>query len=310
MIKKTRHLLEYCALRLFVFVFNLLPERTVGRIARALGFLWYFLDPKHRHIALGNIRCAFPDMDESVRRRIVRESYGNVIETFITFPRIASLTAEKVGRLFDFQCTEYYEQAKKKGRGVFLLTGHLGNWELAAAAHSIREGGMMAVAKDIHNPYIDTYIKALRRSAGIEVVRPRNAVFRLLRALKHGRTIAMLLDQNTLRHEAVYVQFFNRPAATQYAMALMALKTGAVVVPGYIFRNPVRDGYIIRYEKPIELQDDGDREQAVVKWTQYFTAVLERHIRSMPAQWFWVHDRYKTARTDPGRSGQEKAGLR
>ncbi len=310
MIKKIRHLSEYLALRVLVFVLNMLPERTIGRIAGVLGFLWYYLDPKHRHIALKNISYAFPEMDEDTRRRIVRQSYGNILATFISFPRIAALNASRVDRHFDFQCTENYEHAKNMGKGVFLLTGHLGNWELAAAAHSIKNGGLIAVAKDIHNPYIDAYIKALRRSAGIEVVRPRNAVFRLLRALKHGKTIAMLLDQNTLRHEAVFVKFFNRPAATQYAMALMALKTGAAVVPGYIVKNPVRKGYIIRYEEPIIPTDDGDREQAVVNWTQCFTSVLERLIKYMPAQWFWVHDRYKTARTDPGISGQQKIDLR
>ncbi len=294
MLKKIRYRIEYVFLRSIIFFFNSLSDTTISVISERVGSLWYSIDRKHRSIAHTNIGYAFPEMSIDERTRIVKESYKNIITTFMTFPRIGKFNISNTQELFEFQCTEYYEQAKARGKGVFLLTSHLGNWEFAAAAHSIKNNGLVAVAKDIHNPYIDKYIKALRTSSGIEVVRPRNAVFRLMRALKQGKTIAMLLDQNTLKHEAVFVNFFGRPAATQYAMALMAIKTGAAVVPGYVIKNPVRKGYIIRYEKPIIPTDEKNREQALIKWTQYFTDVIERHIKSMPAQWFWVHNRFKT----------------
>jgi KDO2-lipid IV(A) lauroyltransferase len=234
-------------------------------------------------------------MNEDDRNRILKENYKNIIKTFILFPRISGFNADNIEETFEFQCEEYYEKAVKRGKGVFVLTGHLGNWEFAAAAQSLRHGGLVAVAKDIHNPYIDGYIKALRKSALIDVVRPRNAVFKLLRSLKRGKTIAMLLDQNTLRHEAVFVDFFGRPAATQYAMALMALKTGAAIVPGFITPNCVSGGYTIRYEKPIFVDDIQDKEQATRTLTQQFTTILENQIKRVPGQWFWVHDRFKTA---------------
>ncbi|MGB9736044.1 MAG: lysophospholipid acyltransferase family protein [bacterium] len=294
MIKKIRYFLEYAGLRTMVFFFNMLTEKQIGYVASFLGILWYYVDPKHRDIAKRNISYAFPEMNEKIRNMILKEGYKNIIEAFITFPRISRFNASNINNLFEFQCEEYYREAVNRGKGVFILTGHLGNWEFAAAAQSLRNGGLIAVAKDIHNPYIDRYIKSLRRSAGIEVVRPRNAVFKLLRSLKQGKTIAMLLDQNTLRHEAVFVNFFGRPAATQYAMALMALKTGAAVVPGYIMKNHVRGGYIIRYEKPIFVDDVKDREKAVIELTQQFTTILETHIKRAPGQWFWVHNRFKT----------------
>ncbi len=294
MTKRARYFLEYLFLRAFIFCLNMLSEASIKHIASFAGFLWYWLDAKRRRIARRNIDYAFPEMGDDDKTDILKDSYKNIIETFIVFPRISRFDMENIKDLFEFQCEEYYEEAHRRGKGVFLLTGHHGNWEFAAAAHSIKHGGMVAVAKDIHNPYINAYIQALRRGAGMEVVRPRNAVFRLMRSLKQGRTVAMLLDQNTLRHEAVFVKFFGRLAATQYAMALMALKTGAAVVPGYILRKQGGKGYIIRYEKPILVKDEGDKEKAVVAWTQQFTAVLEAHIRMAPAQWFWVHDRFKT----------------
>ena len=269
-------------------------EKQIASIAAFFGFLWYRIDARHRAIAKTNIRYAFPAMNMENKSRILQESYKNIIKTFITFPRIADFHAESIKKAFEFQCEEYYEEAVKRGKGVFLLTGHLCNWEFAAAAHSIKHGGLVAVAKDIHNPFIDSYIKALRKRALIEVVRPRNAVFRLLRSLKQGKTIAMLLDQNTLRHEAVFVNFFGRPAATQYAMALMALKTGAAIVPGFISPDPVNNRYVIRYEKPIYVDGIQDKEKAAEKLTQQFTTILEDQIKRVPGQWFWVHNRFKT----------------
>ncbi|MCL4558231.1 MAG: lysophospholipid acyltransferase family protein [Deltaproteobacteria bacterium] len=301
MIKKARYFLEYVFLRAVVFFLNMLSDNAIRRVASAAGFLWYGIDTKRRGVARRNIDYAFPEMSDDEKKGILRDSYKNIIETFIAFPRISRFNSENIKDIFEFQCEEYYEEALKRGKGVFLLTGHHGNWEFAAAAHSIKHGGMVAVAKDIHNPYINAYIKALRRGVGMDVVRPRNAVFKLMRSLKQGRTIAMLLDQNTLKHEAVFVKFFGRPAATQYAMALMALKTGAAVVPGYIVRGRNGKGYVIRYERPIFVEDGGDKERAIVEWTQHFTSVLEAHIRMAPAQWFWVHDRFKTK---PGPDGR------
>ncbi len=295
MIKKVRYFLEYMFLQAVVFFLNRLSEKRIRAVAAFFGFLWFTVDVRHRAIARKNISYAFPEMNEDTRDRILKESYKNIIETFITIPRIAGFNADNTGKIFRFQCEEYYEDAVKRGKGVFLLTSHLGNWEFAAAAQSLRHGGLVAVAKDIHNPYIDGYIKALRKSALIDVVRPRNAVFKLLRSLKRGKTIAMLLDQNTLRHEAVFVEFFGRPAATQYAMALMALKTGAAIVPGFITPNCISGGYTIRYEKPIFVDDIQDKEQATRTLTQQFTTILENQIRRVPGQWFWVHDRFKTA---------------
>ncbi len=294
MIKKVRHFLEYKVVRALILFLNMFSEKQIASIAAFFGFLWYRIDARHRAIAKTNIGYAFPSMSMENKSRILQESYKNIIKTFITFPRIADFHAESIKKTFEFQCEEYYEEALKRGKGVFLLTGHLCNWEFAAAAHSIKHGGLVAVAKDIHNPFIDSYIKALRKSALIDVVRPRNAVFRLLRSLKQGKTIAMLLDQNTLRHEAVFVNFFGRPAATQYAMALMALKTGAAVVPGFISPDPVNDRYVIRYEKPIYADGIQDKEKAAEKLTQQFTTILEDQIKRVPGQWFWVHNRFKT----------------
>lgn len=294
MIKKARYYVEYLLLRGVVGIMNKLSEKRAGAVASFFGSLWYALDPKHRAIAQSNIRSAFPDMSEDNRNRILKESYRNILEVFMLFPRIAGFDRTLVDNKFVFECEQYYEEAVRRGRGVFLLTGHIGNWEFAAAAHSIRHQGLVAVAKDIHNPAVDAFIKSLRRSASIDVVRPRNAVFRLLRSLKQGKTIAMLLDQNTLRHEAVFVDFFGRPAATQYAMALMALKTGAAVVPGFITGNPVTGRYTIRYEKPIYVDDVQDRDTATQALTQQYTAILEHQIKRVPALWFWVHNRFKT----------------
>ncbi len=295
MIKKARYFFEYVFLRTVIFFFNRLSRRQIIYVASFFGFLWYNIDSRHRNIAKKNITYAFPDMNEEDRNRILKENYKNIIKTFIEFPRISSFNADNIKDTFEFQCEEYYEEAVKRGKGVFILTGHIGNWEFAAAAQSLRHGGLVIVAKDIHNPYIDGYIKALRKGALMDVVRPRNAVFKLLRSLKHGKTIAMLLDQNTLRHEAVFVDFFGKPAATQYAMALMALKTGAAIVPGFITPNYVSGGYIIRYEKPIFVDDIQDKEQATRVLTQQFTTILENQIKKVPGQWFWVHDRFKTA---------------
>ncbi len=292
--KKIRYMIEYWVFLSVAFIFNHISQASADHLGRFLGSIWYMVDPKHKNIAMTNIGFAFPEMSEQERKMIIKENFKVLGTTLANFPRISKLNKTNINEIVTFEGTENYEIAKKRGKGVFILTSHLGNWELAAAAQSIRCDGLIAVAKDIHNPYIDRYIKSMRNHAGIDIVKPRNSVFRLLRAVKHGKTIAMLIDQNTLRHEAVFVKFFGKPAATQYAMALMALKTGAAVVPGYIIKNPAGSGYTIRYEEPVILKNEDDKDLAVLRWTQYFTTLIEKHIKASPEQWFWVHNRFKT----------------
>lgn len=288
-VKKLKWFIEYFFYRLGVILLSSLPVSLSLGVGRAVGLLGYLLDSSHKRIALGNLRRASIGKDEEERKAIMRRNYKNFGMNFAEFIRLREMAQSWV----KFEGVENVYKAKSMGKGIFFLSGHFGNWELEAAAHAIRFGKAYVIAKDVKNTYVDRHVKAQRNSCNLEVIKPRRSIYRILRILRAKGDIGILLDQDTSHREGVFVDFFGQKACTQSALAIIALKTGVPVVPGFIRRNA--DGtHTLRYLPPIILDNTGDRKTAIVEYTQLFTSIIESQIRDHPDQWLWVHRRWKT----------------
>ena len=193
--------------------------------------------------------------------------------------------------------SEHLHAALAGGRGVFILAGHCGNWELAAARIS-RDIPVTGLARPMANPLVEATIEALRSAAGNRTLNARDSARGVLRLLRRGEAVGMLLDQSALRNERVFVPFLGRPAATNLGLAMLALKTGAPVLPAFSAREA--DGrHRVWIGAPIPLAETGDRATRIGVSTARYTAAIEAYVRRYPEQWFWVHNRWKRA-PDPG----------
>jgi KDO2-lipid IV(A) lauroyltransferase len=183
-------------------------------------------------------------------------------------------------------------QAMARGRGIFFLTGHFGNWELLAATHGLAGFGLSVVVRPLDNPYLDTLIARARERSGLRAISKREAVQGVREALARGECIGILLDQDAGR-AGVFVPFLGRPASTSRALAVLAIKTRAPVLPAFIHRLP-DGGHELVLDPEIPLAITGDLDHDIRVNTARFTEAIERHVRAHPEQWFWVHRRWKS----------------
>jgi len=245
-------------------------------------------------MALDNLKIAFgTEKDEQELRTIARQSYQHLGRSLAELARVMVSSPERIMGSVKIEGLDHFLDAQKKGRGVLYLTAHLGNWELMALAHSLQGYPINVVARPVDNPLLEDLLSRLRTRGGNRVIKKGGALREVLKLLKAGETVGFLLDQNVVADQGVFVNFFGKSACTHKTLALLALKTGAVVLPAFTFRQE-GGGHRVIIEPPVLLEETGDMERDLVVNTQKFTALIESCIRRHPDQWLWVHRRWKT----------------
>jgi len=285
-----------CLVKALEWLFTRLSPAATDRIGCALGDIARILDSRHRKVARHNLRMAFGD-EKSDREidRIIKGVFRNIGQTGVEFFRIPSLTYEEVLEIITPEYRERLDKCLEDGRGIVLLASHFGNWELMAAAGAVAGYKISAVARPLDNPDLEKAVTGIRESSGLTILPRRTSALAVVRRLKRNEIVGILADQNT-RIQNVFVDFFGIKAATTVGPALLALKTGAHLVPAFMIREaPGRHRLII--EEPIEPVRTGDEEADVVATTQKCVDILEKYVREYPSQWFWVHRRWR-ARPD------------
>ncbi len=292
---KMRHLLEYLIVSKVRVLVWLLPRRLVLAGGAALGWTFYALDARRRRLALANLTVAFPVRSPRERRAIARATYTNLGRHVLDLMKLSSMPRDRLMSLVEFEGADTVEQAYARGRGVIFYSGHFGFWELQAMAHAYRFEPMALVFRTLDNPRLDALLERVRTRCGTRVIYRRGAIRRVLRELAAKRGVGMLIDQHIHDSSAVYVDFFNRPAATTSAIALLALRTGAPVVP--TFSLPLPGGrYRMVYEPAVE-PPRTEGPEAVREFTERCTNVLERYVRRYPQLWLWMHRRWRDTKS-------------
>jgi KDO2-lipid IV(A) lauroyltransferase len=290
---------ERAAVRLATAVSARLSDRSRARLGRVAAHLYLRLARKRRSIALGNLRRALPSLPpeeiEGIARRCA-ESFGSVLFDFLA---ASGFSREELKERVSLEGVANYLDSLKRGKGVFLLSAHFGNWEIGALAAGLVAGPIASVVRPLDNPLLERDLARLRGIFGNRVIAKRNAAREILRELKDGTTVAILIDQNVLPREAIFVDFLGRPAATSPALALLQKKTDAAVVP--VLCRPQGFGrYCLRFERPITLEEIPERERTIEGLTRRYTEFLEEAVRAEPEHWLWMHNRWRTR--PPGES--------
>jgi len=281
---------------------RVLPRGALLSLGAALGSLAGRLDRRHTAIARENLLAAYGDaMSPPERERVLRgcwRHFGRIMFDALAFPR---LDRTALGGILRVEGLEHARKAMAVGRGMLVFSAHYGHWEAGAYAMGLLDVPFAVIARPLDNPRLDRRLIALRGGTGNAVIPKRRAVRETMRALSRGAGVAILIDQDA-RQDGVFVPFFGRLASTTPTLALLALRTGAPIVP--VFARVEADGTIaVRIEPVVEVMTTGDRDADVLRVTAACTAVVERWVRRDPDQWLWLHRRWKTRPQDEATTG-------
>ena len=286
------HRAEYAALRGAVAAVERLSFTTAGKVGESIANLGYSPIGIRRDVVVRQLRSAFPEKDAAEIERIARAAYRHLGRTSIETAILPSYSAREIIGLFEsVHGWDLVEQRLALGKGLIIVTGHLGNWELGGAYAAARGLPIDVVARHMANPLFDRYLTSTRQRIGMTVVHDEEAVRRVPRSLRGGRAVAMLFDQGAVGLASMWVPFFGRLAKTPRGPAVFALRLGTPVVFGAAIRQP-SGRYQLSFE-PIDVVDTGDREADVDRIVVEYTRVLEKWIRRVPEQYFWHHRRWK-----------------
>jgi Kdo2-lipid IVA lauroyltransferase/acyltransferase len=253
----------------------------------------YRLSLKHRLIALHNLSRSFPDKKLEEIVKIAKKSYRNFSFVVAKFFDIPYLNKSNLHRWISIEGLDNYKQACTEEKGVLLFGAHFGNWEIGNAALAIMTQPFIFVYRILDSPLLEKVITGVRASYGNISFSKENTMRKMIRLLKEGATINLLIDQNVAWYGGVFIDFFGRKACTISGLALLAWHTEAPVLPAFTRRLP-NGKYLLEIGKKVEIITSGNREADVLINTQNFTRIIEDQIRKYPEQWFWVHQRWKT----------------
>jgi KDO2-lipid IV(A) lauroyltransferase len=268
-----------------------MPDRLVHACGTLAGRAFYVLDRTHRRVARDNVAAAFPGRPAAERRAIVRGAFDHFGRLFFELLRFSTLTPDAMLARIDFEGSDRARQAYAQGKGVLFYTGHFGFWELNGIAHALQFEPFSVVARTLDNPRLNLLLERIRRCTGNSVIYRQGTVWRMMRTLRARHGVALLIDQHVEGAEAVQVEFFDRRAAATPALAALALRTGAPVVPVFALPNGV-GRYRMIYEHPVQ-PPAAESEHAVREFTQRCTDVLEMYVRRHPELWLWMHRRWR-----------------
>lgn len=276
--------------------------RTLGRLPRSLSRIlvriltWscYLGLSRLRGVGERNLQLAMPELPSNTRNRILRHVFRNLGWQLVEFCRMPRYSRANTRNWIRTEGLEHFLAAEARGKGVLILTGHLGAWELSSFYHSLMGHPMGMVIRRLDNRRLDEFVNGIRCMHGNRVLHKDDFARGLLKAMHEGGTVGILMDTNMTPPQGEFATFFGITACTATGLARIALKTGAAVLPGFMLWEPAEKKYVLRFGTQIHFTESGDMEADILAATQKCNDVLEAWIRRYPEQWLWIHRRWKT----------------
>ncbi len=291
------HHTQYAAARMAAFVFRCLPLNAAVLLGKMIGIGFYRFDARHRIRVIDQLCMAYAaDLDWQAANNIARCMYLHFGTMLAEFVRIPTLAAGNLDRVINWHGGDRIVRALlDEGKGVIYATGHIGNWELGGYAFNIMQLSAGAVARPLDNPLLDGYVRRIRQSRGQEIWDKFGALRKVVRLLRQGEGVGMLVDQDA-GQRGVLAPFFGMPASTMPTPADLAMRTGAPILVCGIQRGTRPMEFDFRVCEPIRARPGEPPEQERLRLLTRMNRDLESIIRQSPAQWLWLHRRWKTQR--------------
>ena len=271
-----------------------LPREVARWLGRCIGALAYRTLGRLRHAGLRNLEIAYPGRTRERREATLRSAYRNLGVLLAEFCQMSGYTREQASAFIEYEGLGHYLSARDRGRGVLVLTGHLGAWELSSFYHSLMGHRMGLVIRRLDNSLVDAFVNRIRCLHGNRVIHKDDFARGLIAAMRAGETVGILMDTNMTPPQGIFVPFFGVKACTASGLAKVAMKTGAAVLPGFLLWNEELGKYVLKFGAELEVARTGDVAADVLTNTAAFTATIERYVRANPEQWLWMHRRWKT----------------
>ena len=293
---------------------RIVPRKLGLALFGYLGLAAYRFYRKDRERAISNVAAAFPQGDPLITRAIARGSFNALGRNGFDALRLAYLSREKVLALCTVEGEDNLRIPYERGNGVVALTGHIGCWELLAAYFSDKGYPVDVIARDMHDARQNELLVEMRRRHGIESIPRGTSAIAGYRALKKGKILGMLIDQD-IGVEGVFVPFFGRPAHTTVGSAAFAMRSGAAIVPLAIHMQPGGMHHITVLPELEMPPEDMPEEQRTHELTARCSEAVEKLIRLYPQQWVWLHDRWHkkpgdgAGTTEAGRGEEAEASF-
>jgi len=280
----------------------LIVARPLGWMPRGLARLFagglacgaYKTLGRLRSVGQRNLELGLPDLPASERDRILRGVFLHLGWLLVEFCRMTRYTPKNTRGWIRTEGLDHYLAAQARGKGVLIVTGHLGAWELSSFYHSLMGHPMGMVIRPLDNRRLDEFVNGIRCLHGNRVLPKDDFARGLLRAMHAGETVGILMDTNMRPPQGVFVDFFGHRACTASGLARVALKTGAAVLPGFMLWEPAEQQYVLHFGPELVFKQTDDAEADILAATQQCTTAIEAWIRRYPDQWLWIHRRWKT----------------
>lgn len=289
-----REKLEFWLVVVVASTLGRMPRGLAHLFARGLAWCVYALLGRLRRVGERNLSMALPALPCSERQQILRAVYRHLGWQLVEFCRMSRYTVANTQGWIRTEGLDNYIAAQARGKGVLVLTGHLGAWELSSFYHSLAGFPMGMVIRRLDNRFLDEYVNRIRCLHGNQVLHKDDFARGLLNAMRKGEAVGILMDTNMTPPQGVFAKFFGIEACTAPGLARVALKTGAAVLPGFMLWDSKERQYVLHFGPELRFTRSDDHERDVLAATQQCNDVLEDWIRRYPDQWLWIHRRWKT----------------
>jgi len=293
---KLQTFLEYAAAKSVLVTLGHLPAPTAMKLGRSVGKLAYVFAADLRRTGATNLRLAFPEKTEAERQALLRECFDNLGRQLGFFSQFATRSLEELQNMVEPHGLEHLEAAKANmnSAGLLLFTAHLGAWELTSFGPALFGHPFSFLVRRIDNPKIEQLVDQTRTRFGNQTIDKLSAARSMLKLLRSNGIVGLLPDLNTLDAEAIFVDFFGVPAATNFIMAKLALRTKSPIIPVFAPWSEEKGKYLVIVGPPVSFEPTGNEEEDVRALTTKLSQLIESTIRQYPGQWLWIHKRWKT----------------
>jgi KDO2-lipid IV(A) lauroyltransferase len=292
---KFKSRVEYLVFIIVVFSFKLLPFSFIKPEAFFLRMIFRLTSRRHSEIVDKNLNIAFPEKNSRELAKLKRDIYHFFSEMFVY--NINVFAKKRMNNLIDrveVKNLEIVKECLQKGEGVILFSAHFGNWEMIPYILNQKLGRhLYSIARNMDNPLIEDKVMDFREFMGSKILYKKGSLRRVLSLLKENRIVYLLTDQNTLKRDCVYVDFFGKRVSAIPTVSKLHVKKGVNIVPAFLYHR--QDKLTLEIMQPIQYEDSADPDKTIRELTQESMKLFEEKIREYPSQWFWFHNRWKNA---------------
>jgi len=291
--KRISYFFEFLLVYIFGIFVILLPLKIALWFGRRLGDAAFFMLKIRKNIVLKNLTFAFPGRSSDEIFSIAKDTYRFSGMSFVEFMRFPKLKHININDYVEFEGLEHLDKLVAEKSGAVLVGAHFGNWEMMGAAICKKGYPLDVLAFKQHNEYFNDWIDSYRNLMGIGLIQLKFAFRTGLKAIRNGRFVAFLADQDAGKRDGIFVDFFGRNASTNQGPAVFALKSDVPIIMGFCMRSESFFKHKVKFV-PVDFHKSGNFEEDVKNLTALHTKIIEGFIKKYPAHWFWYHKRWKT----------------